>query len=130
MNLSPLFIGWRDFLIFISCMSNRDFNVSFVFPSISNNVPITLSLIFFSMYITSKLYLNNKVLQYGSSKNILFFFQLSRLSISHFLFLVLPPTDPCEEVLSCTSKSSPLKAHGATLSSFMLSKKLLFRRYG
>lgn len=128
MYLSPIFMGWRDFLIFIYCKSNRDFRVSFVFPSISNNVPNTLSLIFFSMCITSKLCLTNKVFQYGSSKNILFFFQLSYLSVSHFLFLVLSLTDLCEEVLSCTSTSSPLKACGAILSSFVLSKKLLFRQ--
>ena len=60
----------------ISTRSLRAFIPSFVFPLIFSNVPIILSQTFFSTCITSMQCLTSNFDQYGSSKNIDFFFHM------------------------------------------------------
>ena len=92
--------------------------ISFDLPSIPNIVPTTLSHMFFSMCITSKICLNFNSDQYPSSKNMLFLVQFNSHE-SRFLFLSTLlgcfSSLPALTLSNCCSISTPKKFLGPDL---------------
>lgn len=87
-RFAPRGWGCNSGLILISTRSFWAFRLSFVLPLIPNNVNTTLSVTFFSICITSRLWRIKLCSQYGNSKKILFFFQLN-LVFGNALFVAL-----------------------------------------